>query len=176
MIDHEENELIVVAKHYAIAAHEQTNHKYNGFPYAVHLALVVYFANKFIHLVPESERENVIAACWAHDMIEDTRQTYSDVKKVLNETVADLVYALTNEKGKTRKERANDKYYEGIRKTPNATFIKVCDRMANYFYSVQNESKMAEMYEKEMEEFISKLYDVRLDVMFTHLKIKLQPA
>ncbi|WP_298473442.1 hypothetical protein [uncultured Maribacter sp.] len=63
-------------------------------------------------------------ACWVHDIIEDARETYIDVLENTNVTIAELAYALTNEKGRTRKERANDAYYRGIQKTPNASFVK----------------------------------------------------
>jgi (p)ppGpp synthase/HD superfamily hydrolase len=162
--------IIGQAKKYAIECHDSTNHKYNGQPYSVHLSMVVDTAMKFIHLVPARMQETVIAACWAHDVIEDCRQTYNDVKLATNEGVAELVYALTNEKGKNRKERGNDKYYDGIRNTPYATFIKLCDRIANYQYSKESGSSMSSMYEKEMDGFIDKLYDVRYIEMFEYLK------
>jgi len=101
---------------YAIEAHHNTNHLYDGKPYAVHLAMVVGYAQKYIDKIPKQFQENVISACWLHDTIEDTRNTYNDIKNISNTTVADIVYALTNEKGKNRKERANDKYYQGITK------------------------------------------------------------
>jgi len=59
-----------------------------------------------------------MTACWGHDLIEDCRVSYNDVKDALGQEAADIIYAVTNEKGKNRKERANDKYYEGIRNTP----------------------------------------------------------
>ena len=40
------------------------------------------------------------------------------------------MYALTNEKGRTRAERAGVKYYEGIRAVPYAPMVKLADRMA----------------------------------------------
>jgi len=162
--------IIEKSKAYAIECHEKTAHLYDGKPYVTHLQMVFDTANKFIHLVPQEHRENVLAACWVHDVIEDCRQTYNDVNRATNEEIAELAYALTNEKGRTRKERANDKYYEGIRQTPFATFIKVCDRIANYEYSKLQADKMVEVYEKEMNEFMAKLYDPRYEELFSYLK------
>jgi (p)ppGpp synthase/HD superfamily hydrolase len=162
--------IIEKARAYAIDCHEKTAHLYDGKPYVTHLQMVFDAANKFIHLVPEGQRENVLAACWVHDVIEDCRQTYNDVSRATNEEIAELAYALTNEKGRTRKERANDKYYEGIRNTPFATLIKVCDRIANYEYSKEQAGKMVEVYEKEMNEFVSKLYDPRYEELFNYLR------
>ena len=164
------------AKQYAISCHRDTNHKYDDQPYEVHLQMVADAAVKFIHLIPEHERENVIAGCWVHDCIEDCRQTYNDVKTATNITVAELAYALTNEKGRNRKERANDKYYQGIRETPYAVFVKLCDRIANAQYSQRNNSKMAVLYREENPAFCSKLYDEKYDELFVYLKDVLEPG
>jgi hypothetical protein len=105
-------------------------------------------------------RTACLRAAWGHDLIEDCRVSYNDVKEILGQEAADIVYAVTNEKGKNRKERANDKYYEGIRETKGAVFVKLCDRIANVQYSKMTGSRMFEMYRKENDNFIEKLgYD-----------------
>ena len=63
----------------------------------------------------------------------------------------EIVYALTNEKGRNRHERANEKYYAGIRDTMYAPLVKACDRLANYNYAKETHSRMVSCYEKEME-------------------------
>jgi (p)ppGpp synthase/HD superfamily hydrolase len=98
-----------------------------------------------------------LLATWGHDLIEDTRVSYNDVEAHLGQEAADIIYAVTNEKGKNRKERANDKYYEGIRNTPGAVFVKLCDRIANVQYSKMTRSRMFEMYWKENDEFMTRL-------------------
>jgi (p)ppGpp synthase/HD superfamily hydrolase len=98
-------------------------------------------------------RDACLLATWGHDLIEDTRVSYNDVKDQLGQEVAEIVYALTNEKGKNRKERGGVKYYEGIRQTPGAAFVKLCDRIANVQYSKMTKSRMFEMYKKEQEDF-----------------------
>ena len=111
-----------------------------------------------------------MAAARTHDLIEDTRQTYNDVKKVCGDKVAEITFALTNEKGRTRKDRANDKYYEDIRNTPFATFVKVCDRLANAYYSkITPTSTMLSAYRKEEENFKKALYKEELKEMFDEL-------
>lgn len=107
--------------------------------------------------VSETLRHACLVATWGHDLIEDTRVSYNDVKRQLGQAAADIIYAVTNEKGKNRKERANDKYYEGIRNTPGAVFVKLCDRIANVQYSKMTKSRMFEMYKKENEHFIHSL-------------------
>ena len=68
--------------------------------------------------------------------------------------VTEIVYALTNEKGRTRAERANDKYYNDICNTPYAPLVKMADRMANMSYSIEKGSTMANVYRKELPHFI----------------------
>lgn len=144
-------------RRFAIEAHHQTNHLYNGAPYSLHLAMVVEYAYKYKHLVSDAVFDEVIAACWLHDTIEDCRLTYNDVKAVAGKNTADIVYALTNEKGRNRKERAGSHYYDGIRNTPFATFVKMCDRLANVQYSYENDSRMFLMYRDEFGGFIERL-------------------
>ncbi len=138
----------------------------------------IYAALQFIYLIPKEDRIKVISACWLHDTIEDCRVTYNDLKEETSVFMADMVYAVSNEKGKTRKERANDRYYEGIRNQKYATFIKLCDRIANATYSKNKSSwdsseltaqTMFDKYKKEQKEFREKLYDKKYINMFVFL-------
>ena len=157
---------------YCIDQHANTNHMYDTYlPYEFHLRMVANVAKDFQHLLDDvkdyfSGKETVrhdenkvtlraacLRAAWGHDLIEDTRNSYNDVMNVLGQEAADIIYAVSNEKGKNRKERANDKYYEGIRNTPGAVYVKLCDRIANAQYSKMTKSRMFEMYKKENEEF-----------------------
>ena len=45
-------------------------------------------------------------ATWGHDLIEDTRVSYNDVMNHLGQEASDIVFAVTNDKGKNRQERA----------------------------------------------------------------------
>lgn len=147
-----------IARKYARACHKAANHRYDDKPYHFHLQMVADAAREFIEEYDEETQEIILAACWCHDIIEDARQTYNDVKKVVGEPVAEIVYALTNEKGKTRNERANDKYYEGIRNTRYATLVKICDRIANVAHSRMKQSRLLTIYLQEYPHFKSKLY------------------
>jgi (p)ppGpp synthase/HD superfamily hydrolase len=120
-------------------------------------------------------RDACLMATWGHDLIEDCRVSYNDVKQHLGQEAADIVYAVSNEKGKTRAERANDKYYVGIRNTPGAVFVKLCDRIANVQYSKMTKSRMFEMYKKENRHFVIFLGKLKseehpLDEMFNYLE------
>ena len=158
------------AENFATEAHQNTNHLYDGYlPYEFHLRMAIANFHRFKHLVSEQWLRHVECAIWLHDVIEDTRTNYATLKSEFGEDVADLVYAVTNEKGKNRKERESDKYFEGIRNTPYATFVKLCDRLANVQYSKMNEwnnSGKLDMYRKEHPHFMQKLYDEKYKEMF----------
>lgn len=160
-----------IAKDYAIRRHREVNHHYNAlYPYAYHLQMTVDVAHQFIHLVPECDREDVIGGCWTHDIIEDARETYNNVKQATNKMIAEYAYACCNEKGKTRKDRANKKYYDEIKACKHAAFIKLCDRIANVTFSIEEKSSMINMYKEEFDNFYEKLYDGRFQEMWDHLK------
>ena len=143
---------------WCIEQHRKTNHQYDKYlPYEFHLRMVNNVYEDFQHLLDEELNEYCGKAVWGHDLIEDTRVSYNDVKNQLGEEVADIVYAVTNDKGKNRKERAGDNYYEGIRNTPGAVFVKLCDRIANVQYGKMTKSRMFEMYKKENDEFVVQL-------------------
>jgi (p)ppGpp synthase/HD superfamily hydrolase len=149
---------------WCIDQHRNTNHFYDTYlPYEFHLRMVAQVAKDFIKFTPCSNdgalafRDSILLAAYGHDLIEDTRVSYNDVKEQLGQEAADIIYAVTNEKGKNRKERANEMYYEGIRNTKGAVFVKLCDRIANVQYSKMTKSRMFEMYEKENDDFIERM-------------------
>lgn len=158
---------------WCLTQHRETNHFYDTYlPYEFHLRMVVQVCGKFKVLMADSPTFEVLElACWGHDLIEDTRVSYNDCKEVLGEDVANIIYAVSNEKGKNRKERANDKYYEGIRNTKGAEFVKLCDRIANVQYSKMMGSKMFDMYRKENGNFMKQIdgNNPHLNKMYSYL-------
>jgi len=145
---------------FAIKAHHDTNHYYDDYlPYEFHLRMVVKAAKDFIYLIPVDKIYTVIAACFCHDSVEDARQNYNSIKKVSNTDVAEIVRAVTNYgRGRDRDERMPDFVYEDIKNVPFATFVKLCDRIANVQYSKMTGSSMFEKYKKEHTHFKSMLY------------------
>ena len=145
--------------------HTAVNQWYDEKPYFYHLNKVAEHVIEYLPSIIEKEEDilPVIFSAYFHDSIEDARLTYNDVKKIASQFMSDsqaflaaeIVYALTNEKGRNRHERANDKYYQGIRECKYAPLVKACDRLSNYEYAKSTKSKMVKCYEKEMEEFIN---------------------
>lgn len=161
----------------AFRIHDDVNQKYDHvLPYGFHLKMTASYVSRYGYLVAETEADILIlyASAYLHDTIEDARMTYNDVvkfiddfrvgslvlleeiKRELEEQVPEIVYALTNEKGRNRKERANEAYYKGIRDTRFAPFVKMCDRLANIQYTMMFvfANRMLEVYRREHPEFI----------------------
>ena len=163
--------------------HNNVNQIYgDNLPYGFHLDMVVNGIRNYGHLVCARE-EDVLPLFFGgyfHDSIEDARLTYNDVMNIartmLTEEQAlmgtEIAYALTNDKGRTRTERAGDRYYQGIRQTPYAPFVKLCDRLANVSFSCSEMNpdslRMKKIYKNEMGHFLAcidpKSDDVRLKV------------
>lgn len=153
----------------AKSLHESVNQTYDKtLPYSYHLSAVADAAIEYGNEVVTETADilPLIFGAYFHDSIEDARLTYNDVKKVASQfmdsdqvlTAAEIVYAVTNDKGRTRAERAGEHYYAGIRTTPFAPFIKLCDRYANIKHSVLNSnSHMSEVYHTEWCHFIESI-------------------
>ena len=162
--------------------HEHVNQTYDKVhPYGFHLDMVVDSVYKYGHEVCIEERDvlPLFFGAYFHDSIEDARLTYNDVTKTARQWMdeaqaymaAEIVYALTNDKGRTRAERAGERYYQGIRETPYAPFMKLADRLANITYSFthSNESNvhMKDVYQQELPHFLAAITAQNDDIRFT---------
>lgn len=166
------SEFSVAAAEIKQAAHElhaSVGQTYgDSLPYGVHLDMVATAVADFADDI--CERVEDVIPLWFgsyfHDSIEDARLTYNDVRRVARRYMTErqalmateIVYALTNEKGRSRAERANEKYYAGIRTTPYAPFVKLADRLANMRFSASGDDEgnrhMREVYRKELPHFL----------------------
>ena len=166
----------------AHALHASVNHAYDRIrPYGFHLDMVVNWVGKYIADVCEKEQDvlPIYFAAFYHDSIEDARLSYNDVMKIakglMDEEQAylatEIVYALTNEKGRNRAERANEKYYAGIREIPYAPFVKLADRLANTSYAFSKGTadslRMSKVYREELPGFLEALKVEGTDVRFS---------
>ena len=166
----------------AHALHASVNHAYDRIrPYGFHLDMVVNWVRKYIEEVCVSEQDilPIYFAAFYHDSIEDARLSYNDVmriaKELMNEEQAylatEIVYALTNEKGRNRAERANEKYFAGIREIPYAPFVKLADRLANTSYAFSKGTadslRMSKVYREELPGFLEALKVEGTDVRFS---------
>lgn len=161
------------ARCFAELAH--TGQVYNEeVPYSVHLQQVVDVLKRF-----GVADDNLYCAGYLHDSIEDTRTSYSDIEKRFGTEVAELVFAVTNEQGRNRKERAAKTYPKIVAAGAQATILKLADRIANVEYGLADGIGKSDMYRKEFPEFATALYNqravkdvfvaARLENMWRHL-------
>ena len=166
----------------AYELHRSVNQTYgDGLPYGYHLDMVANAVREFGYLVCADEDDIIpmLFAAYYHDSIEDARQTYNDVmnraRTMMTESQArmatEIVYALTNDKGRTRAERAGERYYQGIRETPYAPFVKLADRRANITYSCKGQGEanahMREVYKNELPHFLEAINAPSSDIRFS---------
>jgi (p)ppGpp synthase/HD superfamily hydrolase len=129
-----------------VAEKAHANQSYDIYPYTYHIKQVVAIAEELGY------DESVIVASALHDVLEDTDLSYNDVKKAFGKEVAEIVYAVTDELGRNRKERKS-KTYPKIRNNWKATAVKICARIANVNQSRLYNDELFKTYQKEQEDF-----------------------
>ena len=169
---------IVQIRYSAHSLHASVNQNYDQVhPYGYHLDMVAKLVQRYGYYVCSDEADvlPLIFGAYYHDAIEDARRTYNDVLRTARQFMdeeqallaAEIVYALTNDKGRTRAERAGERYYQGIRSTPYAPLVKLADRLANATYSFRHlnekndfaglNAQMKEVYRREMPHFLQSI-------------------
>ena len=141
---------------------------YGPYPYTYHLELVEETLRKF-----GFDDEALILSAHLHDSIEDANVSYEMIKFGFGEEVAEIVYAITNEQGRTRRERY-EKTYIKIKANYKATILKLADRIVNIEFSQDTNSNFKTMYQGEWPEFKKALYekdkDERVNNLWKHLE------
>jgi (p)ppGpp synthase/HD superfamily hydrolase len=133
------------AKMVAFLAHK--GHTYDIFPYEKHLEDVVDIVKKFGY------SGKYIVGAYLHDTIEDANLSYNKIKKAFGLDVAEIVFAVTDELGRNRKEK-KEKTYPKIKSNPDALVVKLADRIAN----VEHGIRKTKMYKEEFAEFRNELF------------------
>lgn len=143
--------------------------EYGTHKYTYHLQQVEMVVNRF------GFKDLKLRVCaWLHDLIEDTEISYYQVKHAFGQEIADIVYAVTNEMGRNRRERYA-KTYPKIKANKDALIIKLADRIANIEFSKGSNTSFVDMYKKEWSGFHSALFDpneddARIKTMWQYLE------
>jgi len=140
---------------FATAAHEGQTYG-DGRPYTAHLADVVGVLDAY-----GISGEPMVAAGWLHDTVEDTGVTIEDIKESFGDLVADMVYAVTDEPGKNRRER-HEATYPKTAGNPGGVIIKLADRVANVQNCWDTQNSMLFMYQREYKGFRKALKGVKM--------------
>lgn len=145
-------------------------------PYIIHLISVSDILNRFGFYSIDYERGRILQiASLLHDTIEDAGIKFKDIEKSFGKDVAEIVYCVTDELGRNRKER-HEKTYPKIRANRNAIVVKLADRIANVEYSSKNRSRQMDMYRSEFQDFKHHLYNGENIEMWNHLEKILNPT
>lgn len=120
---------------------------YGNLPYITHLSDVYRVLLEFGY-----HNLDLLASAWLHDVLEDTEYHYSDIVNLTDESTAQMVYAVTDELGRNRKERKK-KTWPKIAKNSGAMVLKQADMISNVRQGLSEESKKLNMYRKEYTAF-----------------------
>lgn len=146
--------------------------EYDNFPYDKHLRDVEDVLVSFGY----DRYDDIVIAGWLHDILEDCPISYSSIKKEFGEKIADIVYDVTDELGKNRKEK-KEKTLPKVRNNPDAIVVKLADRIANVQHSFMHNERMFLMYQKEHKEFKKALYiENHCDRIWKHLDSLLETS
>jgi hypothetical protein len=149
-------DILTQARDYASYAHARINHKrkYTGQPYQVHLKSVV----QILHQVTDDQ--NVLAAAWLHDTVEDTGATHHQIEEQFGKQVAALVYQLTDI---SRPGDGNRAYRKALDRahlaqaSNEAKTIKLADIIDNTRDICKHDEKFARVYVSEIGDLLDVL-------------------
>lgn len=148
--------------------------RYGAEPYAFHLNEVRDVLANF-----GVKNDQVLAAGWLHDALEDTDVTLDFLQRNFPEDTVAIVDACTDGPGKNRAERKQRPMHM-IPKVDGAIIVKLADRIANVQACVRGgNNDLLGMYRREHEAFRAALKDSRpkhrADAMWQRLEELLAP-
>lgn len=116
--------------------------------------------------------EAIQAACYLHDVLEDTDVTYNELLEQFGWYITYLVELVTDKEGSNRKERKL-KTYAKTKTKEDSILLKLCDRIANVEACIEfDQDGLLKMYQKEQPLFESELNikdSSKINEMFTYL-------
>jgi (p)ppGpp synthase/HD superfamily hydrolase len=121
--------MILRAARFAREAHHNQGRKWSADAYILHPARV---ASRVSLL--EDATEEMVAAAWMHDILEDTPVEAADVEWACGEKVMRMVVAMTNPAKRSRLPRAERKKIDRehlMKQSPEVKMIKMLDRIDN---------------------------------------------
>lgn len=120
---------------WAKGEHSRTLCKYNGLDFGFHLDCVIAQLDRFDFLLQDEEYDIAYRAACCHDLMEDARVSYRTLERQIGEKAADIVYKVSNEVAKSRAE-SFARTLPKIRGDKLATYVKLCDRIANVTFNL----------------------------------------
>ncbi len=151
-------DLLTHAIEYATQAHARIDHrrKYSNQPYDVHLKSV---ANLIREVVDDDE---MVAAAWLHDTVEDTPATVEDIEREFGKSVATLVSELTDVSRPGDGNRAERKRIDRLhmaKASARAKTIKLADLIDNCRDICRHDNRFCKVFLSEMEALLGVLQE-----------------
>jgi HD domain len=148
--------LVQRAQEFATNAHKRIDHKrkYTQQPYTVHLATVAKIVNSV------TDDEEMIAAAWLHDVVEDTPATLYEIETSFGVDVAELVENLTDiskpSDGNRQQRKEIDRRHIAAA-TVRAKTVKLADLIDNCRDICKHDPRFATTFLKEMNTMLAVL-------------------
>ena len=101
---------------------------------------------------------------------EDARTTFNQVKDMVGEDIAEIIYQCTELRGRNRAQRKSVDFYLELNKNRLAVFVKLCDLIANVKFSLLTNSNMLSKYRDEYPKVKGALYADDYKDMFDYLE------
>jgi HD domain len=146
------------ARRYATEAHSRINHrrKYSLVPYDVHLKNVADI------VASVTDDQEMIAAAWLHDVVEDTPASFLDLEKEFGMGVADMVSEVTDvsrsSDGNRATRKALDRAHLACASRRGKT-LKLADLIDNCQDICRNDAVFAKTYLTEMASLLEVLVE-----------------
>jgi hypothetical protein len=146
------------ARDYAISAHARINQlrKYTFQPYDVHLKAVA----ELVAMVTDDQE--MIAAAWLHDTVEDTPATFEDIEREFGHGVCRLVMDLTDisrpNDGNRLLRKEIDRDHTALASS-RAKTIKLADLIDNCLDICRHDPKFGALFLQEMVDLLTVLHE-----------------
>lgn len=141
--------MVVEAKMFATAAHAAIGQKrkYSGDDYIIHPQRVAAIVEK------HGGTDEMIAAAWLHDTVEDTDVTPDLITKMFGDEIATIVEGLTDvslpSDGNRAKRKSIDRMHSASAST-ESQFVKCADIIDNSWDIAENDLSFAKVYKSEV--------------------------
>jgi (p)ppGpp synthase/HD superfamily hydrolase len=138
--------IVEEARLFATSAHKRQLRKYTGDPYIVHPAAVVEIVKGVWHT------DEMLAAAWLHDTVEDTYVIHADIVKYFGHEIAELVEMLTDVSTPGDGNRAARRKIDlehTAKANHDAATIKLADLIDNSSSILEHDLEFAKIYLKE---------------------------
>lgn len=146
------DELVDRAKEFAKEAHKDQVRKYTGEPYFVHCEAVAKILQENDIYLEHFKIEEVVAAAYLHDTVEDCEVSISDIERIFGSNVAKMVYELTDKSRPQDGNRATRKKIDRdnlAKACYESKAIKLADLIDNTKSITKHDPKFAKVYLEE---------------------------